>query len=192
MFINSFFLWRQPERVTVEDLVNFIKMTPSLSYAVRNLFLIVVVALGVVLTIHLLGWATSGLTHQYQYQDYDGYQVPGYYGYQAPGEKSYMSHMRNNPQHLLSLLSPEALTGLLDRIKAEGPAMRRIGTGETGDSHTLNISHSSDTLEEISHLLGNGSFSDCLSQSLCYYDSYRGKHLGLTGRLDNTIDRPIK
>ena len=98
-------------------------MTPSLSYAVHNVFLIVMVAVGVTLTIHLLSWATSGL----RYSEYE----PSYQDYYGPPGESYMSQ---SPYHLLSLLSPEALTGLLERMEREGPAMSRMGTGERRDN----------------------------------------------------------
>ena len=32
-----------------------------------------------------------------------------------------------------------------------------------------------DSLQEISNLMSNRSLTDCLSQSLCYYDNYRNK-----------------
>ena len=95
-------------------------MTTSLSYAVHNVFLIVMVAVGVTLTIHLLSWATSGL----RYSEYDPSGYQDYYG--PPGE----SYMSQSPLHLLSMLSPEALTGLLERMEREGPAVSRMGTGE--------------------------------------------------------------
>ena len=55
---------------------------------------------------------------------YSGYTAPGY----LAGEKSYPAP----PHHLLSLLTPEALTGLLERIKAGGGlgGVSRMGQGD--------------------------------------------------------------
>ena len=56
---------------------------------------------------------------------YSGYSsYPGY----MSGEKSYPPP---GPHHLLSLLSPEALTGLLETIKTGGglTGVSRMGTG---------------------------------------------------------------
>ena len=51
----------------------------DLRYALHNVFLLVVVAAGLTLTINLASWAVGG--PGLGYQDYAGYQ-----GYQAPGE----------------------------------------------------------------------------------------------------------
>ena len=123
-------------------------MTFSLSYAVHNVFLIVMVAVGLTLTLHLLSWATSGL-------GYSEYDTTGYQGYYAPtgGEKSYMSHQspHQSPHHLLSLLSPEALTGLLERIQTEGPAVGRMGTGETQRDKQLYTRHFRGNIKHFKH-----------------------------------------
>ena len=49
-----------------------------------------------------------------------------------PGEKSYPPP---GPHHLLSLLSPEALTGLLERIKTGGGLSQVSRMGAGGKSH---------------------------------------------------------
>ena len=52
----------------------------DLRYALHNVFLLVVVAAGLTLTINLFSWAVGG--PGLGYQDY----YAGYAGYQAPGE----------------------------------------------------------------------------------------------------------
>ena len=63
---------------------------------------------------------------------YSGYTAPGY----LAGEKSYPAP----PHHLLSLLSPEALTGLLERIQAGGGlgGVSRMGQGERSEVKLTN------------------------------------------------------
>ena len=112
----------------------------KLSYALHNVFLLVVTAAALTLTINLFSWALGGPGPGYQgYEDYAGY--PGYSGY--PG--SYMAGEKRQSQpglpHLLGLLSPEALTGLLETIKTGGGlgglgAVSRMGSGE---AHLLRL-----------------------------------------------------
>ena len=110
-------------------------MLGHLKFALHNIFLLVVAAGALTLLINLFSWALGLPGHGYQ--DYAG---AGYQGYQAPGSgypgyPGYMSGEKSypapGPHQLLSLLSPEALTELVERIKTGGGlgGVSRMGAG---------------------------------------------------------------
>jgi len=128
----------------------------SLGSAVHQVFLVIVVAGSISLMITMFSWFFSS-SQDHHYPSYSGYGPP-------PSAFEYNPHTRRHspPHYILDLLSQNNFDSLLEKIRAGASS----GLGRM----------SQDTMEELSYLLQNANISDCLSQTLCYYNKYRNNN----------------